>query len=326
MTRRVTNLTLLALTGGLVASGLVAWILPESIGAPLYLVHRVLGVALIGTLVAKYGIAWASVRRRVRRGLSTALVIGSLAAVALIVTIGLGVGWTFGLVSFDAPWSYSALNIHVLVGLALFLLVAIHSAVRWERRPPIARSARRDAIRLAVGGVAAIALTAILERFADERRATGSKHAGSFNGNAFPLTIWNFDAIPAIDPAEWHLEVTGSVAAPNRVSYADLLAMPSHELVALIDCTGGWWSEQRWRGPRIGDLIAGARGTATSASVVSITGHRWTFPLAELNDAILATHVGGERLSAGHGAPARLVVPGRRGFQWIKWVSRIEVA
>jgi len=326
MTRRVTNLTLLALTAGLVASGLIAWILPEGAGAPLYLAHRVLGLALIGALVAKYGIAIASVRRRVRRGLSASLVIGSVAAVALVVTIGLGVGWTFGLVSFDVPWSYSALNIHVLVGLALFLLVAIHSALRWERRPPIARSARRDAIRLAVGGVMAIALTAILERFADERRATGSKHAGSFNGNAFPLTIWNFDSIPSIDLAEWHLEVIGAVAAPGKLSYADLRAMPPHELVALIDCTGGWWSEQRWRGARIGDLIAGARDTATLVTVVSVTGHRWTFTLAELSDAILATHVGGEPLSPGHGWPARLVIPGRRGFQWIKWVTRIEVA
>lgn len=326
MTRRVTNLTLLALTAGLVASGLVAWILPEPTGAPLYLAHRALGFALIVALLAKYGIASASVRRRVRRGLSVSLVIGSLAAVALVVTVGLGVGWTFGLVSFDAPWSYSALNIHVLVGLALFLLVAIHSAVRWERRPPIARSARRDAIRLAVGGLMAIALTAILERFADDRRATGSKHAGSFNGNAFPLTIWNFDSIPSIDPAEWHLEVTGALAVPGELSYADLLAMPPHELAALIDCTGGWWSEQRWRGARIGDLIAGARDTATSATVVSVTGHRWTFALAELSDAILATHVGGEPLSPGHGWPARLVIPGRRGFQWIKWVTRIEIA
>jgi DMSO/TMAO reductase YedYZ molybdopterin-dependent catalytic subunit len=35
--------------------------------------------------------------------------------------------------------------------------------------------------------------------------------------------------------------------------------------------------------------------------------------------------VGGEPISHGHGAPVRLVAPGRRGFQWVKWVVRLEV-
>jgi DMSO/TMAO reductase YedYZ molybdopterin-dependent catalytic subunit len=39
----------------------------------------------------------------------------------------------------------------------------------------------------------------------------------------------------------------------------------------------------------------------------------------------VATHVGGEPLSAGHGAPARLVAPGRRGFWWVKWIMAIDV-
>jgi DMSO/TMAO reductase YedYZ molybdopterin-dependent catalytic subunit len=30
-------------------------------------------------------------------------------------------------------------------------------------------------------------------------------------------------------------------------------------------------------------------------------------------------------LSSGHGAPARLVAPGRRGYWWVKWVARIEL-
>jgi len=57
----------------------------------------------------------------------------------------------------------------------------------------------------------------------------------------------------------------------------------------------------------------------------SVTGYRWSLPIEEAEDALLATHVGGERLSHGHGAPARLVAPDRRGFQWVKWVTRVEV-
>jgi DMSO/TMAO reductase YedYZ molybdopterin-dependent catalytic subunit len=39
----------------------------------------------------------------------------------------------------------------------------------------------------------------------------------------------------------------------------------------------------------------------------------------------VATRVGGAPLSVGHGFPARLVAPGRRGFWWVKWVDRIEL-
>ena len=59
--------------------------------------------------------------------------------------------------------------------------------------------------------------------------------------------------------------------------------------------------------------------------VISRTGYRWSFGLDDARGLLLATHVGDEPLSHGHGAPCRLVAPGRRGFQWVKWVERIEV-
>jgi DMSO/TMAO reductase YedYZ molybdopterin-dependent catalytic subunit len=49
------------------------------------------------------------------------------------------------------------------------------------------------------------------------------------------------------------------------------------------------------------------------------------FPIGDLDRLLLATRAGGAPLSVGHGFPARLVAPGRRGFWWIKWVDRIEL-
>jgi DMSO/TMAO reductase YedYZ molybdopterin-dependent catalytic subunit len=40
---------------------------------------------------------------------------------------------------------------------------------------------------------------------------------------------------------------------------------------------------------------------------------------------LLATGVGSEPLSHEHGAPVRLVAPGRRGCEWVKWVVRVEL-
>ncbi len=62
-----------------------------------------------------------------------------------------------------------------------------------------------------------------------------------------------------------------------------------------------------------------------SVDVVSQTGFRRRLPLRDAGGLLLATRVGGAPLSPGHGAPVRLVAPGRRGFWRVKWVRRVEV-
>ena len=59
--------------------------------------------------------------------------------------------------------------------------------------------------------------------------------------------------------------------------------------------------------------------------VISVTGFRRRLPLSGAGGLLLATHAAGRPLSPGHGAPVRLVAPGRRGFWWVKWVERVEV-
>jgi DMSO/TMAO reductase YedYZ molybdopterin-dependent catalytic subunit len=326
--RRLTNDLLLALVLAQVLGGLLGWALPVETAAPLYSLHRALGVGLIVMLGWKQAIVLASLRRRVlrRRAWDRSVVWGSLAGVALLGTLALGLAWTFNLISFDWLWGYSPMNVHVALGIAVVPLVAFHMLQRRrENALSLPVLSRRSALRVSGLAVATLVGWQAIERLAPAvRKVSGSKQTDSFSANAFTAEIWLFARVPVISSDTFQL----SILNQSR-SVPDLVAVHSpREVQAVLDCTSGWWSEQVWQGVGLLDVLrsAGLPGNARQIAVESVTGHRIELPVAELGNALLATHVGGEVLSAGHGYPVRLVVPGRRGYQWVKWVSRIDLA
>jgi hypothetical protein len=339
--RRLTNLLLLGLALGLALSGLAGWIARADAAGLWYQLHRLLGVALCVVLAWKIPIVRGSLGRRLSRpALRRSTVPGLLTGLSALGALGLGLGWTSGLLQLESFGGYSPLNVHVQLGLLLLPLLGWHLARRWERRPGLSGLLTRRRTLIHLGGVALG--TMVGWRFveaivADEvsrgdRQASGSHHVGSFTGNALTEQIWQFDAVPLLDPEAWSLALTdrGRGGPGASLTLADLAVLPRVTVDVVLDCTGGWWSEQCWSGWRVADVLALAGSTESDgqdglAEVVSVTGHRWTFPLAELRTMLLATHLGDEPLSAGHGAPVRLVAPGRRGFQWVKWVAQIDV-
>jgi hypothetical protein len=333
--RRLSNDLLLVLVPAQVLTGLIGWAWPVAQVSALYDLHRALGVALLLALVWKQLIARRSLRYRLRRG-DGSIVWGIAAGVGLLGCLVLGLAWTLNLFSFESFWGYSPLNVHVALGIGLLPLVAWHALARGRTNVGGGRVLGRRAV-LRLGGLALGTFVGwrLVEGAAQAftgagiRQATGSgsKHAGSFSGNAYPNNIWLLDEVPVLDTTTWRLHVGGRVRQPVELSYADLAARPAAELQAVIDCTGGWWSEQVWRGAAMDAILAEASPLpgAREAAVLSETGHRMVFPLDELRATVLATHVGGEPLSIPHGFPARLAAPGRRGYYWVKWLRRIDV-
>jgi len=151
------------------------------------------------------------------------------------------------------------------------------------------------------------------------RRFTGSHERGSFSPAAMPVTSWLDDRPPSIDGSTWSVAVNA-----RPVTLDQLASAPRDTFAAVLDCTSAWYSEQDWTGVRLDRLLA--PGDARSVLVRSRTGYSRRFPIADLDRLWLVTELGGKPLSPGHGFPARMVAPGRRGFWWVKWVATIEAS
>ena len=325
---RLVDWSLLAIVVFEAISGLVSFTVGSASWWPLFWAHRIAGV----TFVALLGFKLARVRGRLtdRRQWRPSTGLSVLTAIAAVGALATGIAWVFGL---DVRLSYwTLLSVHVGFGLVLVPLVVAHLSTRFRlpRRRDFDR--RRTSLKYAgllVSGAVVYRGQEFANRVLDspgrDRRFTGSQPREGDGNAAFPVTSWVADDPDPVDRGAWTLEVTGAVDTTLELGYDE--TAPDAEREALLDCTSGWYTVQRWRGLRVGDLLesAGVDDDARYVRFVSVTGYRWSLPIDEARDALLATHVDDERLTHGHGAPARLVAPGRRGFQWVKWVERIEV-
>src|SRR5688572_27137132 len=189
-------------------------------------------------------------RRLVRPRLRRSTVPGLLTGLCALTALGLGLGWTTGLLQLDSFGGYSPLNVYVEVGLLLLPLLAWHLSRRWERRPalPALLARRRTLAQLGVLTLGTLAgwrivdaaIAEMMER--GQRRASASRHIGSFTGNAFTEEIWQFDAVPLIEPESWRLSVVDQRGAGTTLTLAALDDIPLTTFDALLDCTGGWWT------------------------------------------------------------------------------------
>lgn len=325
---RLVDWTLFSLVCFEVVSGIVSLTLGRPEHRWLFYAHGVVGFSLVILLFWKlrrvlYRITDFSNWDRITP-------VSILAALVACGALASGIAWAFGFQRQVLYWEF--LMVHMALGLLLVPLVLIHLAGRF--RPPERTDfeGRRTTLTyLAVGVTGAFAWRAqsainrLLETDGTDRRFTGSRERGSFAGNEFPTVSWVADDPDPVDPEEWTLSVGGASSRSLELAYEDLV--PEDRTRTLLDCTSGWYSVQDWTGVRVGDLLAEIEPTERSQYVRfhSVTGYRWSLPIEEAREVVLATHVGDEAISHGHGFPLRVVTPGRRGFQWVKWVEAVEV-
>ena len=313
--RRRTNQALLVLVPLAVFTGLfsntigVDWLLDPAT------IHGGVALAIAVLTPWKAPIVQRGLGRHRRSRWASVLLLGLIAS-----TLASGLIHSTGVIRRIGP--LTVMQVHIGAGLAAAVLVVFH----YRSHPVPVRKInldRRAFLGTAGLGVAAGAMWVAWEgvlkvsgaRGAD-RRFTGSHERGSFDPATMPVTSWLDDRVPHIDPGEWVVRIDG-----REFSLADVESQPSEDVTVVLDCTGGWYSEQVWTGVRLDRLIATDK---RSIEVRSATGYGRRFPSRDLDRLWLVTAVGGSPLSAGHGYPARIVAPGRRGFWWVKWVVEIE--
>jgi DMSO/TMAO reductase YedYZ molybdopterin-dependent catalytic subunit len=319
---RRTNLALLGALALALGSGALAFALGSGWARWAVAAHGATGLALLllspwKSVIVRRGL----VRPRPRPGRSAGIALAVLA----VVVVATGLGHSTGLLRRLGP--VSAMQVHVGAALLAAAAALWHVVARPQRphRTDLGRRALLRAGALAAAAGLAWAGTEGLQRVARlpgrSRRFTGSYAAGSLDPAAMPVTQWLDDPVPEVDASGWRLRVRAA-GRTREWSYAELAAF-SDRVRATIDCTGGWYAEQDWEGAWLERLLPEGAAPAGSVAVTSVTGYGRRFPAGAR--LLVATRVGGRPLAPGHGFPARIVAPGRRGFWWVKWLRSVEL-
>jgi len=159
---------------------------------------------------------------------------------------------------------------------------------------------------------------------------------------------------PATWPSSWKLELRGLVDRPLVLTLADLEKMKQTTVEAVLQCAGngrglfrpqvpgvqwrwGAMGNGEWTGVRLADVLAKV-GAQKSAQHVQLQGLEKPtlektpafirgIPIAKAlhPDTLIALRLNGQPLAPQHGYPARLVVPGWVGDDWVKWITTIEL-
>lgn len=127
----------------------------------------------------------------------------------------------------------------------------------------------------------------------------------------------------------WRLRVDGLVVQPLELSVSEVEALGTQACAADFVCEAGWMvPDQQWEGVAVAAILERA-GVQPEARFVKVYAGDFTvlLPLEEAltGGALLARRLNGTPLTPEHGAPLRLVAPGRACFYSVKWVDRLEV-
>lgn len=141
------------------------------------------------------------------------------------------------------------------------------------------------------------------------------------------------DVVPA--PRAWRLHVNGLVDRPAALSLDALRALGEVTREVTLECIGnrpggGLISSAAFTGVRLRDVMrhVGLDDRARGLRFLGLDGYPAYLPadVASEEAAMLAWAMNDQPLDAVHGAPARLLLPGRYGMFSVKWLDSVTAA
>lgn len=143
------------------------------------------------------------------------------------------------------------------------------------------------------------------------------------------FNVVSIEGTPEIDMDKYELSIEGLVENPFALRYSDLLSYLSKTKIVMLRCVEGWSGVGEWTGIPLRDILKEAKIQHNARTVVfySEDGYSTALPVEDSlnNNVMLSYKLNGHALPKEHGYPLRLVIEGKYGYKWIKWITHIKV-
>jgi methionine sulfoxide reductase catalytic subunit len=145
----------------------------------------------------------------------------------------------------------------------------------------------------------------------------------------FGLKVMEFNPIPAPDPKTWQLTIAVPDGQPLRLTAADLDRLPRAEQSSRLKCVQCWSGRVTWEGFRYQDLLR-LTGVKSDLQYVRVDCADKYYDFVKVDDllhprTLFAIGMNGEALPPEHGAPLRLVMPGKYGYKSSKLITKLTL-
>lgn len=142
---------------------------------------------------------------------------------------------------------------------------------------------------------------------------------------------------PQLDFDTWTLNVTGKVMKELTITKNDLLAMPTRDEYATLECVsntvyppGALISNGKWTGVPLATILNQAVLAADAVYIIFHCAEGYTVGIPKERalepGALLAYKLNDELLPREHGSPLRAIIPGLYGMMNAKWITGIEAS
>ncbi|GGC02120.1 sulfite oxidase-like oxidoreductase [Pseudoduganella buxea] len=150
---------------------------------------------------------------------------------------------------------------------------------------------------------------------------------GQYETRDFP--VLSLGPAPVIDLAQWRFTLRHGARPLASWTWEQFQALPRTRWQGDIHCVTTWSKfDTEWEGVTLDDLLQAAGVAAPTPYLLaqSYDDYDTNVPLAELagGRAMIATHFGGQPLTAEHGGPARLLVPHLYFWKSAKWLKGLK--